>query len=361
MFRAIEDSCVWKRVIDEFESRDFYHTWDFQKISERNGEGKPFLFLYEGEACKIAWPLLLRTFFFEGEIWRDATSAYGYPSPLVTGEVSPEDRRSWAQSIRTWCMENRVVTIFSRLNPLIDSYWLIEDLGGVVEKGITVPIDLSVPEELQREKFRSSLKRGIKKLVKQGAICVELDPVEHLDTFIRLYESTMDARQARECFYFSRDYYKWMFSAEDFTSKLYGVIYEGQVVCAGIFVFTGKVVQYHLGGTHADYYSLAPSKLLFDQVRMDASQNGMKWFMLGGGLGSKDDQILYFKAGFSKLTLPFHVANIIIDTATFARLKNRAAQLAEASGLSIDPEFFPCYRAMPNTILLHRSAEKAAV
>lgn len=361
MFRSIEDSCDWKSVVDDFECRDFYHTWDFHKISERNGEGTPLLLFYEGENCKIAMPLLLRTFYFEEELWRDATSAYGYPGPLVAGEVSPEDRRVWTQSIRSWCMEHRVVTIFSRLNPLVDSCWTIEELGDIVEKGITVPIDLRVPEELQRESFRSSLKRGINKLRKQGSTCVELDPVEHLDTFIRIYESTMDAREARKYFYFSRRYYESLFSAKDFTSRLYGVIHEGQVVCAGIFVFTGKIVQYHLGGTDNDFYWLAPSKLLFDQVRMDASKRGMSWFMLGGGLGSMDDQILYFKAGFSKLKLPFRVANIICDTATFERLRNRAYELSRAYGLPIDPEFFPCYRAVPDTIVLHRSAEKATV
>lgn len=361
MFRAIEDQCEWKRVIDEFESRDFYHTWDFHKISERNGEGRPFLFLYEGEACKVAWPLLLRTFYFDEECWRDASSAYGYPGPLVKGEVLPEDLEAWTQEIRDWCLGHRVVSIFSRLNPLIDSCWTIGELGNIIEKGTTIPIDLRVSEDLQRERFRSSLKRGINKLRKQGATCVELAPDEHLETFIRLYESTMDARQAREYFYFSRDYYERLFSAEDFTSRLYGVIYEGQVICAGVFVFTGKIVQYHLGGTHPDYYGLAPSKLLFDQVRMDASRSGMEWFMLGGGLGSSDDQILYFKAGFSKLKLPFNVANIIIDTVTFDRLKNRSDQLAEASGLSIDPEFFPCYRAVPDTILLSRPTVRVAV
>lgn len=57
------------------------------------------------------------------------------------------------------------------------------------------------------------------------------------------------------------------------------MIYEGEVVCAGIFVFMGKIVQYHLGGTDPDYYGLAPGKLLFDQVRMDACKKGMEWFM----------------------------------------------------------------------------------
>jgi hypothetical protein len=356
MFRSIDDQREWKSVIDEFESRDFYHTWDFHKISECNGEGKPLLLLYEGDECQIAWPLLLRTFYFEGELLRDASSAYGYPGPLFRGEVSADDRETWTQEIRNWCRDHRVVSIFSRMNPLIDSCWTIEELGNIVVKGITIPIDLRVSEDLQRESFRSSLKRGVNKLSKQGATCVELDPAEHLETFIRLYESTMDAREARECFYFNRDYYERLFSAEDFTSRLYGVIYEGQVVCAGIFVFTGKIVQYHLGGTDKDYYRLAPSKLLFDQVRMDASKRGMEWFMLGGGLGSEDDQLLYFKAGFSKLKLPFRVANIIIDTAAFERLKNRADRLAEASGLPIHPELFHCYRAVPDTILPYRPA-----
>lgn len=361
MFKTIEDPGEWKGVVDEFERRDFYHTWDFHKISERNGEGRPLLFLYEGEACKIAWPLLLRTFYFEEELWRDASSAYGYPGPLVKGEVSPEDQEAWTQELRGWCLDHRVVSIFSRLNPLIDTCWTIEGLGSIIEKGTTIPIDLRVSEDLQRERFRSSLKRGINKLRKQGTSCIELDPEEHLETFIKLYESTMDARDARGYFYFSRDYYERFFSAEDFTSKLYGVIHEGRVVCAGIFVFTGKIVQYHLGGTDTDYYKLAPSKLLFDQVRMDASKSGMEWFMLGGGLGSTDDQLLYFKSGFSKLKLPFRVANIITDTAAFERLQNLANWQSEASGLPIDPEFFPCYRAVPDTILLHRPAVKTAV
>ncbi|MBB3188821.1 GNAT family N-acetyltransferase [Halomonas cerina] len=353
VFKVVSSESEWRNVLETVGGYDFYHTWDYHEISRRNGEGQPLLFLYKNAACIIAWPLILRTFQAEGQEWKDVTSAYGYPGPLVKGEITASDKRQWARCVVRWCQEHQVVSIFSRLNPLIDHNAVLEGLGEVKTMGTTIPIDLRMPLDIQREKFRSSLKRGINKLEKMGGVCEEVDPLSNLDEFLTIYEETMRLRHANEYFFFSRDYYESLFSASDFDARMYGVYLEGRMVCAGIFVYTGNIVQYHLGGTLPDFYHCAPSKLLHDKVRIYATERGAEWFMLGGGVGGDDDPLLYFKSGFSRLKMPYRVANIIVNPVAYEWLEDRAVASARKLGMPLDPDYFPSYRSIPNVVFDH--------
>ncbi|MDN3554774.1 GNAT family N-acetyltransferase [Halomonas maura] len=347
MFNIVSTEKEWRKELTAFKGYDFYHTWDYHDISRQNGEGEPVLFVYKSETCSICWPLLLRTFKAGNRQWRDLTSAYGYPGPLAKGVISTADESKWRHHIIRWCHDQRIVSIFSRLNPLVGHDPILEELGETRTIGTTIPIDLRVPLDEQRTKFRASLKRGINKLTRMGSICREVEPLDHLEDFITIYEETMRFRNAKDQFFFSREYYRRIVTARDFETKMYGVFMDGRMVCTGIFIFTETIVQYHLGGTLPSFYSYSPSKLLYDKVRIDATAKGAEWFMLGGGLGGNNDPLLYFKSGFSDLTMPYRVANIIVDPAAYGYLERLAIASARKTGDTLDPGFFPSYRSVP--------------
>lgn len=353
VFKVVSSEKVWRDALDEVGGYDCYHTWDFHELSRKNGEGQPLLFLYKGKEGSIAWPLILRLFRARNKEWKDFTSAYGYPGPLVKGHITASDRAEWTRCIVRWCKEHAIVSIFSRLNPLIESASVLANLGEIRTIGPTIPIDLREPIDVQRTKFRSSLKRGINKLEKMGAVCKEVDRFANLDEFMNIYEETMSLRDAKDYFFFSREYYEALFSAKDFDARMYGVFLDGRMVCAGIFVYTGNIVQYHLGGTLSSFFGCAPSKLLHDKVRIYATEKGVEWFMLGGGVGGCDDPLLYFKSGFSRLKMPYKVANIIMDPVAYEMLEGGAVAAAQARGMTMNPDYFPSYRSVPNVVLDH--------
>jgi hypothetical protein len=68
---------------------------------------------------------------------------------------------------------------------------------------------------------------------------------------------------------------------------------------------------------------------------------GDRHFHLGGGIGSADDALLHFKAGFSPVRHRFVTLRLILDDAEY----QRRVGLTETSADADDPSgFFPAYR-----------------
>ena len=75
MIKVISEENEWRNVLNGI-SHDWYHTWDYHQIAQKNEEGTPVLFHLTIDNESIAFPLLLRDIDTQ---WRDATSVYGYP------------------------------------------------------------------------------------------------------------------------------------------------------------------------------------------------------------------------------------------------------------------------------------------
>ena len=97
-------------------------------------------------------------------------------------------------------------------------------------------------------------------------------------------------------------------------------------------------MQYHLSGTDERQRSLAPSKLLVDDVRTWARERGNRLFHLGGGLRAREDSLFLFKAGFSRLRGRFETWRVICAPEKYNALAAAAGGDAGAGG------FFPAYR-----------------
>jgi lipid II:glycine glycyltransferase (peptidoglycan interpeptide bridge formation enzyme) len=145
----------------------------------------------------------------------------------------------------------------------------------------------------------------------------------------------MHALGASSYYFFPKNYYKKLFENDMAEAKLVNCLFEGNVVCCGIFFFCNSIVQNHLTATSSDFYKFAPTKLMLDFVRSYASQSGYEFFHLGGGLSGKNDNLLNFKKGFSdKLYNFFTIKEILNDEAY--------SELSKGKGQS---EHFPLYRS----------------
>lgn len=322
----------WNKALTNFENWDFYHTWDFHKISENNNEGTPILFkVSQGEELFI-FPLLSRDIL--GTAYKDLTSVYGYPSFLYSGRDPERFVTLWNYLLK-YLKHKGYVSLFSRLNPLLVSDAIRRSVSADV--GNIVYIDLDRPESEQLKAYRNNHRRDIRKLERLGVECIASNGEEaSLDAFIANYQATMGRLEANEYYLFSRNYYKQLLGTKDFESKIYSCYLEGEIICSGLFTFCGDFVQYHLGGTHLDYARLAPTKIMFEQVRKDAARLGFKKFSLGGGVGFKDDALFNFKKGFSDCTATFGVINEIINKEVYQEL---------SKDIESDSVFFPLYRA----------------
>ncbi|MEM0519045.1 GNAT family N-acetyltransferase [Aequorivita flava] len=329
----------WNKLVKSCKAYDFHHTSCFHMI-ELQEKQKAILFTISGHEALICLPLIIRP--IEGSSLYDATSVYGYSGPIITMDVddlSEEYITYFQKKFKQFCNEQNIISVFSRLHPLINQSELFNEFGELVDLNKTVSIDLTIPVDEQRRAFRKSLKSELNQLRRFGYTVEETIDKHEIDSFINIYHSTMDKLGASDNYYFGKEYFHSFLSNHDFKTKLLVAKFDGEIVAGAIFTIVGNILQYHLAGTNQEFAHKAPMKLILDEARLLGTSLGLKHLHLGGGVGGEDtDSLFRFKAAFSKNFYQFSVWKMIVD-------KEKYNELVEKKGLTnSDSNFFPLYR-----------------
>jgi len=348
------DYFEWKKILSSVHKFDFYHLPEYHQIYEQEDKGKAYLFVYQQGDKIIALPLVIRDLYHVPGLerftdFRDATSVYGYAGP-VASEAALADKafiedfqHALVETMRRW----RIVSVFSRLHPILANHALLRGIGELKRLGQTVAIDLRLNLDEQWASYRSNHKRDIKKLKRLGAEVFIDDQLAFLDVFHKLYIETMERVNASANYFCSLEYFQSLFAIEKPCSfHLFLCVLSGEIVSGGVFSECNGIVQYHLGATSSKWLKYAPIKLVFDEVRVWAHGRKNQWFHLGGGVGSRADTLYHFKAGFSPVRFPFFVWRWVILEDIYQDLV-RSKQNMYLKRQAINPsesDFFPAYR-----------------
>ncbi len=346
------ESDAWMRVLDDCAPYDFYHLPAYHALAEDAGEGAARLFVYTAGGYTIALPLLLRPIDDcllsgpEAAGWQDATSVYGYAGPVCSHAAMPEPLvRDFQVALVRQLHEFRIVSVFSRLHPLLPQRPVLAGLGDFTVTA-TASIDLTLPEEAQRARMRRSHCHRVNKLRRQGVTCLEDREGKYLADFRRVYDETMRRVGAAERYFFPAEYFDRLGRGLGERLRLFVCLAAGEVVCGALFVTCHGIVQYHLSGTLNKALRLAPMTLLIDEVRRWATRRGARVLHLGGGTTPHaDDSLLHFKTGFSDRTHEFATWRWVVQPGIYRELCAAKALRDEADGRAGDPRFFPAYRA----------------
>jgi hypothetical protein len=329
------DAPEWGAFLRDAE-HDFYHIPAYARFSAKTEGGDPCAVYVEDGQSRLLLPLVLRP--VADGTWRDATSPYGYPGPLVAEGDDAFACEAMASAARLLADEG-VVSLFVRGHPLIGPA-LPAGLGTVVEHGPTLSADLTIaPEELWRR--TSSMHRNqIQKSVRSGHR-VYFDEGNRLSAFAALYRETMERVGASDYYLFTDEHFQDLREALGPRLRLCLVDIEGEVAGGGLFVETGPFVQYHLSATNGRFRREGPTKLMLHFVREWAQERGVRRLHLGGGVGGAEDSLFAFKAGFATDRHCFRTLRVVTDPAAYSALvaaHDPAADPADARG------FFPLYR-----------------
>ena len=329
------DAPEWHAVLDAT-PHDFYHLPGYVALCATQERGQACaVYVTDGDRALLL-PLILRE--VDGAAI-DATSPYGYPGPLITGDGESFVRLALATA-RQVLLGAGVVTAFIRLHPLLNTQ-LPRHFGLIVEHGDTVSIDLSRSKEELWSQLRQNHRRDIARAARLGFAARMDETWENLETFKKLYRATMDRRGATAFYSFDDAYFASL--REALGDRLHLCVVEGNgvVAAAGLFVVTGGIVEYHLSGSDEELLHLQPLKIMLSYVTTWAKERGCEVLHLGGGVGARDDSLLHFKLGFSPLRNPFSTLRMVLDLSTYHRL-------VRARGPDLDPNdrssFFPLYR-----------------
>jgi len=350
---TIDSPREWDAVMQTARMSTFYHSHAYHTFCERRGEGQSLLFVYREGDFVIGLPVLIRPLGegggFAGDlgVWRDATSVYGYVGPVCSRDkVAASVVARFQKALGKTLFERRVIAVFSRLHPLIPNGRLIEGLGDQQCCGVTVAIDLTLPPEEQVRRFRDSDRRRIKGLRKKGMTVVYDEKKEHLSEFATIYTQTMRRVGARDSFFFDEAYFRGMCELAPERTHLFVVKYEGNIISGGFLMEAGGVLEYHSCGTRSEYLPLSPAKLMLDEIRLWGCSRGLLSLHLGGGTGGENDQLLYFKTGFSDRVHPFSIWRWVIDQDAYEiACRYKAARDACLRMKVAIPNFFPAYRS----------------
>ena len=337
MIKIVRNKEEWQSILNDIGNYDFYHTYDYHQISKNNDED-PVLITYIENDVLIALPLIIRN--IPGTSYNDATSVYGYAGPISKNTDGVFDNTKFVNELKSFFNEQNIITVFSRLNPFIKNQLsIIEGLGEKPSTGDIVSLDLTEDLDIQRAKYSRRTKTHVNKsrrfcTVRQAANRNEIDQ------YIDIYYENMDRVNATKSYYFSKDYFYKLIDSNDFESEILVIEHNEskQIIAGAMFIKTNDIVQYHLSGAKNDFLELTPAKLLIDEMRVKATEEGYKVLNLGGGLGGQNDSLFSFKSSFSKNFTDFKVWKYILNEQIYKELTKEKEVSEEQKN------FFPLYR-----------------
>jgi lipid II:glycine glycyltransferase (peptidoglycan interpeptide bridge formation enzyme) len=170
------------------------------------------------------------------------------------------------------------------------------------------------------------------------------DPTgERLADFARIYEHTMERRQAAPSYRFARAYFEQLRQTLQGKFRFFHAIHDGRVISTELVLVSRRIVYSFLGGTDAGSFDLKPNPLLKYEIFRWAKDAGKRYAVLGG-CPENLPGILTYKLSFAPSgRLPYYVGQRVLLSDRHYQLI--AARAACDSTWMPRPGFFPHYRA----------------
>ena len=154
----------------------------------------------------MLFPYLCRTFEFHGEDYHDFETAYGYGGPVWNNADDTFKEKALRFMVEELGKQHYIAG-FVRFHPLLQNQEVFDTAGRLIADRHTVAINLDQSmDDVWSNEIHSKNRNVIRKAKKAGCTFVVDDKYEHLDDFIRLYDSTMDKLSADGFYYFDDNY-----------------------------------------------------------------------------------------------------------------------------------------------------------
>lgn len=305
----------WNKYLDSFapDKSDVYFSEEYHQMNA-TAYDKPIAFVYsEGEKVLVL-PLLMRDWVTEeGKHIKDFETAYGYGGPIANTDDSGFRSRALLH-FKTEAVNEGFVAGFVRFHPILRNEKDFSLIGSLTLDRKTIAMDLSGSiDEIWMNEIHTKNRNVIKKAIKEGLTFTADYEYKELEIFKTLYNCTMDKLDADGFYYFSNEYYDQL--RKFFPDSFIGCVeYNGEVIAAAIFFYSGYYGHYHLAGSDVSKLRLAPNNFLLWEAAKELKRKGVKKFHLGGGINSDESNSLFqFKQKFSKSTYDFYLGKLIFD------------------------------------------------
>ena len=330
---------AWNAYVRSFATWDVYYLCEYAVSLKLHGDGEPLLLCFEHGSERMCYVVMRKDIAddprFHGLLAAgrlfDLETPYGYGGPLIDAPLSPETQRIFMEELRTYCLEQHIVTQFLRYHPLLDNHGVVSPMTETRYLRDTIYMDTASPELILAN--MDSKNRNMVRKAQRSGVTVREAPMSEYAPFLDLYRQTMDKHGAEDYYTFDTSYFDYLSEhLYDHAFLLYAELEEAPISGA-IFFRTNGTMHYHLAGSDAAYRNLAAGNLLLYEAALWGAAHGMSKLHLGGGM-APDDNLFGFKKQFNKNgRREFWVGRSIFDPAAYQELL--------ALRKSADPAFDP--------------------
>ncbi|MDR3179206.1 MAG: GNAT family N-acetyltransferase [Oscillospiraceae bacterium] len=315
----------WNKIVKSFKKSNIYYNFHYLLACKLHGDGEPLLFYYkkdEKEICiavlknKISEFKKFKNITFKKELY-DISTPYGYGGFLFNDEekISDDFVEKFFNEFKKYCLENNIVSLFIRFNPVEKNHILVENFCNIVNLKKTVYICTTSKEEILKN-MSIRCRRNVKKANKLNTT-IKIDKGENLKDFLRLYYSTMKKNNAENYYYFNESYFEYFIKNMKDKFLFFSAINENKIIASIMLIYDKYIAYYHLGGTNQQYRHFSPMSLVLYEAAIWVCKSKIEKFYLGGGVNFQDS-LFEFKKNFNKNeSLDFYIGRIIFSKKEF--------------------------------------------
>lgn len=326
-----DDMGMWWQFFNRLppQSQSVYHRPDYLLFQQNVFGGKAVCQVFEGDACFVYFPALLRELPF-GFGGYDLTSSWYYGGPISswrTGEPFADDL---SKAIIEGRNALNAICEFIRCDPNQKNHVLLTSPFLVHFDRPTIVVDLTKSWAEIESGFSSQNNRNVTKARKSG-LTVDVDQSQRAwASFAQIYQDEMVRKNGPSHLRFGEVFFEELPKDNGFT--LFTIKSNEQVIGGFVAAHGASIAHHFLSAVQYDQWEKRPNNLLFSEVLHHFWKEGYRIFDFQGGR----EGVFQFKKNFSKLREEFFVARCIYDQRRFNDLVERFGQ-----GNSL---YFPPYR-----------------
>ncbi|NVK18600.1 MAG: GNAT family N-acetyltransferase [Methylocystaceae bacterium] len=345
IFQVISsDNPFWDQCFNILErnQKDVFYTSGFAQLCQKtiNAQDKVQCAIWNDEQGNLLmYPFVLRnlcTFIDDPNVdgFYDTVSLYGRGG--IVGQAEDVVFKLFYRELENYFSDKNVFCSFDRFHPVIGNHDLIPHQGKAMEIGGFVIADLQRDMDEINRSFKSSVRKDVKKAIRNGVEWFCENSIDHLDDFLAIYYKTMDRNNASDFHYFPEEYFRNLETLlkEDFL--FFYARHEGTIVSCELVLLHGDYSHSFLGGTRHEALPLAANPLLKKAIIETTHKMGCRYYLLGGGHQAEDGIFKYKKAYAPEGVYPSFIGGTIWNNERYQKLK---LELSEAGHQIISSRF----------------------
>lgn len=347
----IDNNHKWDSLVMSFYKYDIYYLSGYVKAFQIHGDGEPLLFYFKSEElrgiCVFMKRKIVEIPYFSGikkfESYADLITPYGYGGFIFEGNMNDNTMSAFNKEFKNLLKQEKIVSVFIRFHPQLRNADYARCIFDVTDLGRTIEIDTS-SQELIWDNITSKNRNVIRKAQKSGVEIKHGKGISLLHQFKEIYDVTMKKDNAEPYYFFEDEFYESVNVDLNDNYEIFYAIYEGKIISMAIMLFANNHMHYHLSGSLFEYRALAASNLMLYEAACWGNKQGFKSLHLGGGLGSKEDNLFKFKEAFNRNSdLRFSIGKFVADEDVYQDLID--SRFASDSSFDKQSNFFPLYRS----------------